>query len=60
MNSNTEKNGEMPYEKFLAKGPGALTEAELLAVILRTGTKDCPALMLAESAFPCKGRGYGA
>ena len=46
MNSNTEKNGEMPYEKFLAKGPG-----ELLAVILRTGTKDCPALMLARKVL---------
>lgn len=41
----------MPYEKFLAKGPGALTEAELLAVILRTGTKDCPALMMARKVL---------
>lgn len=31
---------EMPYEKFLNKGPGALTEAELLAIIIRTGTKE--------------------
>ena len=29
---------EMPYEKFLRLGPGALTEAELLAIIIRTGT----------------------
>lgn len=31
---------ELPYEKFLSKGPDALTEAELLAIILRTGTKE--------------------
>lgn len=30
---------ELPYEKFISKGPAALTEAELLAIILRTGTK---------------------
>lgn len=35
MNKN---NSEMPYEKFLSKGAGALTEAELLAIIIRTGT----------------------
>ena len=31
---------EMPYEKFLRLGPCALTEAELLAIIIRTGTKE--------------------
>lgn len=30
----------MPYEKFLRLGPCALTEAELLAIIIRTGTKE--------------------
>lgn len=29
---------EMPYEKFMQLGAGALTEAELLAIIIRTGT----------------------
>lgn len=29
---------ERPYEKCLSKGPGMLTDAELLAVIIRTGT----------------------
>lgn len=29
---------ELPYEKFLQLGPGSLTEAELLAIIIRTGT----------------------
>ncbi len=37
----------MPYERFLSSGPGALTDAELLAVILRTGTKDKSAVQLA-------------
>lgn len=32
---------ELPYEKFLKYGPESLSEAELLAIILRTGTKDC-------------------
>lgn len=30
---------EMPYERFLKYGPSCLTEAELLAIILRTGAK---------------------
>lgn len=40
--------GDMkPYEKFLALGPEALTEAELLAIIIRTGTKAMDSLGLA-------------
>ncbi len=38
----------LPYEKFLKYGPGSLTESELLAIILRTGTKDKSAVQLAE------------
>lgn len=38
----------MPYEKYLHFGPQALTESELLAIILRTGTKDRSALQVAE------------
>ena len=40
---NTEPhhaNPEMPYEKFLKMGSGSLTEAELLAIIIRTGTSE--------------------
>lgn len=40
--------GEGPYEKFLRLGAESLSEAELLAIILRTGTRNCPALHLAE------------
>lgn len=42
---------ELPYEKFLAFGPEALTETELIAIILRTGTKNCPALELAQKVL---------
>lgn len=38
----------LPYEKFQQYGPESLTESELLAIILRTGTKDKSALQLAE------------
>lgn len=49
---------ELPYEKFLQKGAESLTDAELLAILLRTGPapsqeapqahQNCPALALAE------------
>ena len=31
--------GELPYEKCINKGAEVLSDAELLAIILRTGTK---------------------
>lgn len=44
--------GEMkPYEKFRTAGPESLTDAELLAIILRTGTKNCSALQLAQQVL---------
>lgn len=42
---------ELPYEKFLRFGPESLTEAELLAIILRTGTHDRSALELAREVL---------
>ena len=41
--------GEGPREKLLEKGSGALSDAELLAVLLHTGYRDCSALELARS-----------
>jgi len=38
---------EYPYERFENKGPQALTDAELIAIILRTGTVGEDALALA-------------
>lgn len=47
-----EKNRqELPYERFLRFGPENLTEAELLAIIIRTGTKEKSALQLAEQVL---------
>lgn len=38
---------DLPYEKFMRFGAENLTECELLAIILRTGTKDASAMDLA-------------
>lgn len=38
---------ERPYEKCLESGPESLSDGELLAVILRSGTRECSALELA-------------
>lgn len=51
MKNEEVKTQTMPYEKFLRFGPEGLTESELLAIILRTGTKDCSALELAETVL---------
>ena len=51
LKNNLTGNQELPYEKFLALGAEALTEAELIAIILRTGTKDCPALKMAQKVL---------
>ena len=37
----------LPYDKFVAFGPETLSDEELLAIILRTGTKDEDAVTLA-------------
>ncbi|MGL5575053.1 MAG: UPF0758 domain-containing protein, partial [Sarcina sp.] len=39
---------ERPREKLLNKGVKVLTDAELLALLLRTGTKDESALELSD------------
>ncbi|MBR1770457.1 MAG: DNA repair protein RadC [Lachnospiraceae bacterium] len=43
--------GELPYERFLQCGPEGLSERELLAIILRTGTRDKSALELADEVL---------
>lgn len=45
------QNLEKPYEKFMEFGPQSLTEAELLAIILRTGTREVSALELARQVL---------
>lgn len=44
---NATQTQELPYERFIRFGPENLTERELIAIILRTGTKDQSALQLA-------------
>lgn len=41
--------GERPREKLLELGPQALTEAELLAILIRTGTRGLTALDISRS-----------
>ena len=43
-----------PYEKFKEFGPAALSNEELLAIILRTGTSNKPALKVAEDILHTK------
>lgn len=40
---------ERPYEKFLKYGTAALSDAELLSIILKTGTKELSAIDIAQS-----------
>ncbi len=46
-----ELQGELPYERFRRFGAENLTEAELLAIIIRTGTKEKSALELAREVL---------
>jgi len=52
---NKRSMQEMPYEKFLRFGEQSLTEAELLAIILRTGTKDVSAVELGRQVLEVSG-----
>ena len=46
-----ERAQELPYERFLRFGPENLTETELLAIIIRTGTKESSALEVADQVL---------
>ncbi len=50
---------ERPYEKCAAHGAAALSDAELLAVILRTGTRSMTSLELARELLTRFGRNRG-
>ena len=43
-----------PREKLLARGPGALSDAELLAILLRTGIAGKGVLQMAEELLQLK------
>lgn len=48
---SNESKELLPYERFLRFGAESLTEAELLAIVIRTGTKEKSALQLAEEVL---------
>ncbi|MCQ2493095.1 MAG: DNA repair protein RadC [Lachnospiraceae bacterium] len=47
MNHHNNDYSELPYERFVRYGASALSEGELLAIIIRTGTKDKNAVDIA-------------
>ena len=47
-NESEHSTDDMPRERFLAKGASSLSNAELLAVLLRSGVHGTPVMMLAE------------
>ena len=49
------KTYDLPYDKFHKYGEKALTDVELLAIIIRTGTKDKSALELAQEILTVYG-----
>lgn len=42
---------ELPYDKFISRGAESLSEIELLAIIIRTGTKEYTSLDLSKKVF---------
>ena len=52
-----QMNSPLPYEKFLTYGPQAMSEAELLAIIIRTGTKEKNSLQIGEEILSLREEG---
>lgn len=50
---------QRPYEKCIAYGPKVLTDSELLAVIIRTGSSECTSLELADAVLSRRGAKEG-
>ena len=48
---NTLYKETLPYERFMKSGPESLTDAELLAVIIRTGTNNCSPVDIAKKVM---------
>ena len=57
---NNDSNGiqNLPYEKFISFGADTLTDSELLAIIIRTGTPEMSARDLGEEVLKAAGK-YG-
>lgn len=50
---------ELPYDKFMRLGPESLSDAELLAIMLRTGTRDKTPIELGRDILKMAGDGWG-
>lgn len=50
---------ELPYDKFMRLGPESLSDAELLAIMLRTGTRDRTPIDLGRDVLKMAGGGMG-
>lgn len=50
---------EQPYEKIERLGAKALSDAELLAIVIRTGVKDEPSIYTAKKLLAINNRGLG-
>lgn len=59
MEQNKLYPDERPYEKFIKRGADSLTDAELLAIILRSGSKDAGALTIAQEILSLFGSKEG-
>ena len=46
---------ELPYERFINCGAGVLTNAELIAVVLRSGIRDRPVMEIARDVLSLRG-----
>ena len=46
---------ELPYERFISCGAGVLTNAELIAVVLRRGIRDRPVMDIARDVLNLRG-----
>lgn len=46
---------DRPREKLMERGPSSLTDSELLAIFLRTGTRGKSAIMIAQELIAAKG-----
>lgn len=57
-NNDKESLQNLPYEKFISHGAEALTDSELLAIIIRTGTYNMSAVELGEEVLEHAGK-YG-
>lgn len=50
---------ELPYDKFMRLGPECLSDAELLAIMLRTGTRERTPIELGRDVLKLAGEGMG-